>query len=135
MCSSDLYRAPTVIGLAMAALGFGFMSRWGLDVADPSMTVHLAIMGFGFGLLIAPIALAATNSIESGLRGAAAGLITATRVIGMTFGLATLTAWGTGRFQDLVAGMRLPFPMPGDTSAQRSEERRVGKGGRARWCP
>lgn len=117
-CQRFDYRAPTVIGLAMAALGFGFMSRWGLDVADPSMTVHLAIMGFGFGLLIAPIALAATNSIESGLRGAAAGLITATRVIGMTFGLATLTAWGTGRFQDLVAGMRLPFPMPGDTSEQ-----------------
>jgi hypothetical protein len=121
-CQRFDYRMPTIIGLAMAALGFAFMSQWGLDIADPAMSVHLAIMGFGFGLLIAPIALAATNSVEPGLRGAAAGLITASRVVGMTFGLAMLTAWGTGRFQDLVAGMALPFPMPGDTAAQ-SEQR------------
>ncbi len=117
-CQRFDYRAPTIVGLALAALGFGLMSRWGLDVADPGMTVHLAIAGFGFGLLIAPIALAATNSVEPSLRGAAAGLITATRIVGMTFGLATLTAWGTGRFQDLVAGMQLPFPLPGETAEQ-----------------
>ncbi len=115
------YRLPTISGLAFIAVGFWFMSRWGLDVADPSMTVHLALAGFGFGLLIAPIALAATNSVDAGLRGAAAALITAMRMVGMTFGLATLTAWGTGRFQELVAGMTLPLPMPGDTAEQAAE--------------
>jgi len=120
-CQRLDYRAPTVIGLALAALGFGLMSQWGLDIRDPSMTVHLAIVGFGFGLLIAPIALAAINSVEPGLRGAAAGLITASRVVGMTIGLAMLTAWGTGRFQDLVAGMALPFPLTGDTPEQSTQ--------------
>ncbi|MDP6422115.1 MAG: MFS transporter [SAR202 cluster bacterium] len=115
------YRVPTMLGLALIAVGFGFMSRWDLTVSDPSMTVHLALAGFGFGLLIAPVALAATNSVDVGLRGAAAALITAMRMVGMTFGLATLTAWGTGRFQDLVAGMRLPLPLPGDSAEQAAQ--------------
>ena len=79
------------------------------------MTVHLLTAGLGFGLVIAPIALAATNSVGEGHRGAAASLITATRMIGMTLGLATLTAWGTDRFDSLVAGIPLPF---GDAAAQ-----------------
>ena len=112
------YRAPSVIGLLLIALGFGLMSQWGLDVADPSMTIHLATAGFGFGLLIAPIALAATNSVDAGLRGAASAIVTAMRIIGMTLGLAALTAWGVGRFQQLVVGLELPLPLSGETAAE-----------------
>ena len=93
------------------------MSQWDLQIADPLLTLHLATAGLGFGLVIAPIALAATNSVEEGVRGTAAGLITATRMIGMTIGLATLTAWGVGRFQDLVADIQL-FPTEGETVLQ-----------------
>ena len=117
-CQRLDYRVPTIAGLVLAALGFGFMSRWDLEVADPAMTLHLLTAGLGFGLVIAPIALAATNSVDVGLRGTAAGLITAMRMVGMTLGLATLTAWGTDRFQGLVAGIRLPFPLPGETAEQ-----------------
>ena len=59
------------------------------------------------------------------IAGAAAGVVTATRIVGMTLGLAALTAWGTGRFHNLVAGMHLPFPLPGETpseSQQRAQE-------------
>ena len=108
-CQRLDYRLPTIVGLALTALGFGLMSRWDLQVADPGMTVHLATAGLGFGLLVAPIALAAINSVSVGDRGAAAGLITATRMVGMTLGLAALTSWGTGRFQGLVSGLALPF--------------------------
>ena len=114
-CQRLDYRVPTAAGLVLVALGFAFMSGWGLDVSDPAMTVHLLTAGLGFGLLIAPIALAATNSVEASDLGAAAGLITAMRMVGMTLGLATLTAWGTDRFDRLVAGIRLPF---GEASAQ-----------------
>ena len=100
----DYRRAVRAMGLLLAALGFWLMSGWDLDIADPLLTAHLATAGLGFGLLIAPIALAATNTVGEDARGAAAALITATRIIGMTLGIAALTAWGTGRFDALIAG-------------------------------
>ena len=111
-------RLPAVLGLLLCALGFALMSGWGLDIAEPWMTLHLATAGFGFGLLIAPIALAAVNSVIDDARGAAAALITAMRVVGMTLGIAALTAWGTGRFDALVAGIGAPFALPGETAEQ-----------------
>lgn len=117
-CQRFDYRVPTVTGLLLTALGFWFMSGWDSSIADPALTVHLAVAGLGFGLIIAPIALAATNSVRQRDRGSAASLITAMRVIGMTLGLATLAAWGTGRFAQLVAGIQLPFALPGETVEQ-----------------
>ena len=117
-CQRYDYRLPAVLGLLLCALGFLLMSGWELDIADPWMTLHLAAAGFGFGLLIAPIALAAINSVSDDARGAAAALITTMRVVGMTLGVAALTAWGTGRFDELVAGIGAPFALPGETAAQ-----------------
>ena len=117
-CQRMDLRIPSVAGLLLVAIGFGLMSTWGLNIADPIMALHLATVGLGFGLLIAPIALVATESVDVGLRGAASGVVTAMRIVGMTFGLATLTAWGTGRFQQLVVGLELPFPVQGETSEQ-----------------
>ena len=117
-CQRLDYRLPAALGLLLCALGFGLMSGWGLDIADPWLTAHLATAGFGFGLLIAPVALAAVNSVGDDARGAAAALITTSRVVGMTLGIAALTAWGTGRFDALVAGMGAPFALPGETAQQ-----------------
>ena len=111
-------RIPTALGLLLIAAGFWLMSSWGTDIADPAMTLHLGTTGLGFGLLIAPIALAAINSVPAELRGAASAVVTAMRVVGMTFGLAALTAWGTGRFQQLVVGLELPLALPGETAEQ-----------------
>ena len=111
-------RVPTVLGLLLIALGYGLMSSWGTDIADPVMTIHLSVTGLGFGLLIAPISLAAINSVSDELRGAASAVVTAMRVVGMTFGLAALTAWGTGRFEQLVVGLELPLALPGETAEQ-----------------
>ena len=111
-------RLPAALGLLLAALGFLMMSGWGLDIADPWLTIHLATAGFGFGLLIAPVALAATNSVGDDTRGAAAAMITTTRVVGMTLGIAALTAWGTGRLDALIAGIGAPFALPGETAQQ-----------------
>ena len=117
-CQRYDYRLPAALGLLLCALGFWLMSGWELDIADPWLTVHLATAGFGFGLLIAPVALAAVNSVGDDARGAAAALITTMRVVGMTLGVAALTAWGTGRFDSLVAGISAPFALPGETAQQ-----------------
>ena len=117
-CQRVDIRIPTTLGLALIALGFALMSSWGTDIADPAMTLHLVAAGLGFGILIAPISLAAINAVSAELRGTASAAITATRVVGMTFGLAALTAWGTGRFQQLVVGLELPLALPGETAEQ-----------------
>ncbi len=111
-------RVPTVLGLLLIALGYGLMSSWGTGIADPVMTIHLGVTGLGFGFLIAPISLAAINSVSDELRGTASAVVTAMRVVGMTFGLAALTAWGTGRFEQLVVGLELPLALPDETAEQ-----------------
>ncbi len=117
-CQRFDYRVPAAAGLLLAAGGFVLMSAWDAEVREPALTMHLAVTGFGFGLLIAPIALAATDSVRERSRGAAAGLVTAMRVVGMTLGLAALTAWGTDRFVGLAGHIQLPIPAAGETTAQ-----------------
>lgn len=116
------YRVPTIVGLALAATGFWLMSGWDLTISDPQLTIHLATVGMGFGLVIAPIALAAVNSVREGDRATAASLITASRITGMALGLAALTAWGTGHFGRLVTGLQVPYPLVGE-SAQAYQQR------------
>ena len=118
LCQRVDYRVPGFLGLSLAAFGYWLMSGWGTDIADPILTVHLAVAGFGFGLLIAPIALAATESVGEENRGTAAAMVTAMRMVGMTLGLAALTAWGSVRFQGLASGLQLPFAVPGETAVQ-----------------
>ena len=117
-CQRMDYRVPTILGLSLAALGFSLISGWDTRIADPWLTIHLATAGLGFGLLIAPIALAATESVGEENRGTAAATVTAMRMVGMTLGLAALTAWGSERFQGLASGIQLPFASPGESAAQ-----------------
>jgi EmrB/QacA subfamily drug resistance transporter len=110
------YRVPTVVGLALAAAGFWLMSGWDQAISDPMLTIHLAIAGLGFGLVIAPVALAAINSVREDDKGTAASLITGARITGMALGLAALTAWGTSHFGHLVTGLHIPYPLIGETA-------------------
>ena len=118
-------RIPAVVGLVIAAVGYWLISGWTVDIAEPNLTLHLAITGFGFGLLIVPIALAGTETVGESIRATAASMVTAMRIVGMTLGLAALTAWGTSRFDLLVADIRLPFAAVGETAAESQE--RVGQ--------
>ena len=102
-------RVPTVAGLVLAAAGFILMSSWNETIADPSLTLHLALGGFGFGLVIAPLVLSAVESASESYRGTAAAWVTVARMLGMTLGLAALAAWGMGEFQLLTS--RLEFPL------------------------
>ena len=117
-CQRLDFRVPAFFGLALTAGGFLLMSGWDIDIAEPALTVHLAATGLGFGLLIAPIALAATESVGEENRATAAAMVTATRIVGMTVGLATLSAWGSGRFLGLAPSTPWPFQLGGESVAQ-----------------
>ena len=106
----------TVTGLGLMAIGMFLASSWELGVADPELTVHLLISGFGFGLVIAPITVHALDSAGEDYRGTAASLVVVSRMIGMTLGLAALSAWGAQHFQVLTAGLEFPLPFPGEAA-------------------
>ena len=108
-------RPVTILGLALAAAGLVLLSTWDLDIAEPWLTVHLAIAGAGFGLNNAPIMARALGAAGHEYRGTAASLVTVSRMIGMALGLSALSAWGVEHFQALTAGLELPVQQPGET--------------------
>jgi hypothetical protein len=117
-CRNFDVRLPATLGLLLAIVGFLLMSNWSLNIKDPIQTLHLAIVGLGFGLLVSPIALAATESVGEENRGVAAATVMSMRMIGMALGMAALTAWGTDRFQELVSGIAIPFAIAGHTGTE-----------------
>ncbi len=96
-------RGPVMVGLVVTSLGFLLMSGWTVDIAEPTLTAHLVITGLGLGMLVSPIAETALFRVVDYQRGAASALITVSRMVGMTAGLAAMTALGTVQFQQLVA--------------------------------
>ena len=109
-------RPVTVAGLTMAALGLFLASTWDIGVGEPQLTLHLAAAGLGFGLVIAPIASRAINAVSEDYRGTAASLVVVARMLGMTLGMAALSAWGVEHFQVLTAGLESPLLQPGESA-------------------
>ena len=100
-------RAVCVTGLVLMAVGLLFMSGWETDVGEVRLTVPLVAAGLGFGLVIPPIGVAALSAAPNDYWGAAASLVTASRMVGMALGLAALSAWGIERFYSLTADVTL----------------------------
>ncbi len=98
LCHRFGYRIPTIAGLLLSSIGLFFMSRWTAAIADPWLTIHLAVCGFGFGLIISPITTAALNSVRKEDRGIASALVTWMRMTGMIIGLSLMNCWGMGHF-------------------------------------
>lgn len=96
-------RVVTLAGLAIVVLGLFLMSGWELDISEPHLSVHLALAGLGFGLVIAPLFVTVMDAGPDGYQATAASLVTMARMIGMAVGLAALTAWGMDRFFTLTA--------------------------------
>ena len=116
-------RPPAFAGLALAAVGFLLMATWNETIADPNLSLHLAIGGLGFGLVIAPLVVSAVDAAHEGYRATAAAWITAARMFGMTAGLAAMSAMGRGL---------LPIaddqPRDPDTVRRREQRRLRGEG-------
>ncbi|MBS1248715.1 MAG: putative triacylglyceride transporter [Chloroflexi bacterium] len=107
LCKRFGYRLPTVIGLLFVAAGFGFMGTWTIAISYPSMAVHLALAGIGFGLVTSPLSTSVVDAVDETQRGVASGLVVILRLIGMSVGLSLLTAWGLRRFEQLSRGYTL----------------------------
>ena len=96
-------RSVCITGLVFVGTGLLIMSGWETDVEELRLTLPLVAAGFGFGLVIPPIGVSALSAAPSHYWGAAASLVTASRMVGMALGLAALSAWGIERFYSLTA--------------------------------
>jgi hypothetical protein len=72
------------------------------------MAGQLALLGAGFGLVIAPTSAAVVDAAAPDRRGTAAGLVVVLRLIGLSVGLSGLTAYGLLRYNQLRPTLRLP---------------------------
>jgi hypothetical protein len=72
------------------------------------MAWQLALLGLGFGLVIAPTSAAVVDEAPADRRGTAASLVIVLRLMGLSVGLSGLTAWGLYRFNQLRREVVLP---------------------------
>ena len=100
-------REVCIVGLALMGTGLLFMSGWETEVGELRLTLPLVAAGLGFGLVIPPIGVSALSAAPSDYWGAAASLVTASRMVGMALGLAALSAWGIEHFYSLTADVSL----------------------------
>ncbi len=100
-------RKVCITGLVLMGTGLLFMSGWETDVGELRLTLPLVAAGLGFGLVIPPIGVSALSAAPRDYWGAAASLVTASRMVGMALGLAALSAWGIERFYSLTADVSL----------------------------
>ena len=96
-----------IVGLALMGTGLLFMSGWETEVGELRLTLPLITAGLGFGLVIPPIGVSALSAAPSDYWGAAASLVTASRMVGMALGLAALSAWGIERFYNLTTDVSI----------------------------
>ena len=105
-------RIPTIAGLVIAAIGFNFLSTWGIVLEEPRASIDLILVGIGLGLIIAPIAESALRRVPEEDKGIASGLLTLSRNIGMTAGLAVVASLGTEQFLSIAPGLEEMMERP-----------------------
>lgn len=110
------HRTTATLGLGFSAAGLFLMSTWTQQISELQITRDLAVVGFGFGLIIAPVTTTVVNIAGAARAGAASALVTVVRMVGMMVGLSALTSWGLARFNALMANVPLPLPMEGESS-------------------
>ncbi len=121
-------RSVSVCGLLLAAGGFGLMSTWTADVLSaayrlgpvplPKADVDLALVGFGLGLVIAPISAVVLRLTPPEQHGIASAGVVVARMTGMLVGIAALSAWGMHRFHSLTATLDVPLRILFDSDEQ-----------------
>jgi MFS transporter, DHA2 family, triacylglyceride efflux pump len=109
-------RVTAVAGMAVAATAFGQMSGWQANELrlglGPFRVADLALgaCGFGFGLVIAPLAATVLELTRAAQHGLAASLVVLARTMGMLVGLSALTAFGLYRFRQILGTPNLTDP-------------------------
>jgi DHA2 family methylenomycin A resistance protein-like MFS transporter len=87
---ADLHgaRLPTVAGFCIAAVGLGILGIPGVPLHGAVALLLLIPVGFGLGLLFAPVSRAALNSVPVARHGRVSAALSAARLLGAGVGAA-----------------------------------------------
>ena len=103
-------------GLLVVALALYLQTRISVDSGYELLLPAFILMGLGMGFVISPMSTAAMNAVSADKAGAASGILSMSRMVGGTFGVAALGALfqhlSADRLADSLAGT-------GVTAAQR----------------
>lgn len=120
-------RPLIIAGLSVVAVSLFLQSR--IDMASDygSLLVPFILMGFGIALTMSPMSTAAMNAVANAKAGLASGLLSMSRMVGGTFGVAVLGAifqgQGHSSLESSLAGLNLA---PGQIDAINEQ---LGSGG------
>ncbi len=85
-------RIPMTVGLALAALALYLQSTLTATSGYGDLLFPFMIMGLGMGLTMSPMSTAAMNSVSPDKAGVASGILSMSRMVGGTFGVAAIGA-------------------------------------------
>lgn len=98
-------RSVTVIGLVASTAALVQAARWTPATMIEEMALWLALFGVGFGLTVTPRSTAAVEAVGRASFGVASATVTVARMVGMSLGLAILTAYGSTTIDRLSAAV------------------------------
>jgi MFS family permease len=107
-------RIPLVTGLLLVAVAIFWQSRIDVDTGYGFLVGSFVILGLGIGCVMSPMSTAAMNAVAREKAGVASGVLTMSRMVGGTFGVAVIGALVT-----TVGRARIDDQLPGVPSAVR----------------
>lgn len=85
-------RTPATAGMLLIAFGLLLLSEFGLSGGLDGLLPSLAVIGLGVGLVTTPVTAAALGDAADGEFGIAAGVLNTSRMVGLTLGIALMSA-------------------------------------------
>jgi EmrB/QacA subfamily drug resistance transporter len=85
-------RVPIAVGLSLVAVALYMQSRITVDTTYSYLLPTLSLMGLGIGLTMSPMSTAAMNAVDATKAGLASGILSMSRMVGGTFGVAAVGA-------------------------------------------
>jgi MFS family permease len=93
-------------GLLTVAVSMFWQGHLAVDTSYGFLLPAFMLMGIGMGLVMSPMSTAAMNAVEHTKAGVASGILSMSRMVGGTFGVAVMgalvTALGSDRLADLL---------------------------------
>ncbi|HEX7298561.1 MAG TPA: MFS transporter [Solirubrobacteraceae bacterium] len=107
-------RPLMVTGLLLVAGSLFWQGHLAVDTSYGFLVGAFVLMGFGMGLVMSPMSTAAMNAVDPAKAGVASGIVSMSRMVGGTFGVAAMGALITG-----LGKSKLDQLLPGVPAGQR----------------